>query len=94
MAVIMVMLGNGSRREPRALPPGQERLRMPVPTSGTEQEILQIGRDNSVPDKWLYPRLVDFAKQVYDKFSTNETDTLIVARLLGHAPFGDAFGTS
>src|SRR5712692_5551042 len=87
----MVMMENGSKREPRALPPGQECLRLPVPTSGTKREIVQIGRNYSVPDERLYPKLVDLARQVYDKFSTNETDALIVAQLLGHASIGGAF---
>jgi len=52
---------------------------------------VQIGRNFSVPDERLYPRLVDLARQIYEKFGTNETDSLLVAQLLGHASIGGAF---
>jgi len=53
--------------------------------------MLQVGKNYSVPDERLYPKLVDWTRQIYDKFSTNETDSLSVAQLLGHGSIGGAF---
>src|SRR2546428_2361794 len=52
---------------------------------------LQVGKNYSVPDERLYPKVVDWTKQIYDEFSTNETDALSVAQLLGHNSIGGAF---
>ncbi len=52
---------------------------------------MQIGKSYAVPDERMYPKLVDWTKQIYDKFTTNETDALVIAQLLGHASIGGAF---
>ncbi len=52
---------------------------------------MQIGKSFSVPDERLYPKLVEWGRQIYDKFATNDTDALLVAQLLGHSSIGGAF---
>ena len=52
---------------------------------------MQVGKSYSVPDERLYPKVLDWTKQIYDEFSTNETDALSVAKLLGHTSIGGAF---
>jgi len=52
---------------------------------------LQVGKSYSVPDERLYPKVLDWTKQIYDEFSTSETDSLSVAKLLGHTSIGGAF---
>jgi len=52
---------------------------------------LQVGKSYSVPDERLYPKVLDWTKQIYDEFSTSETDALSVAKLLGHTSIGGAF---
>jgi len=52
---------------------------------------LQVGKSYSVPDERLYPKVLDWTKQIYDEFSTSDTDSLSVAQLLGHTSIGGAF---
>jgi len=52
---------------------------------------LQVGKSYSVPDERLYPKVLDWTKQIYDEFSTSEADALSVAKLLGHTSIGGAF---
>ena len=52
---------------------------------------MQVGKSYSVPDERLYPKVLDWTKQIYDEFSTNETESLSVAQLLGHNSIGGAF---
>ena len=52
---------------------------------------MQVGKSYSVPDERLYPKVLDWTKQIYDEFSTSETDSLSVAKLLGHTSIGGAF---
>ena len=52
---------------------------------------MQVGKSYSVPDERLYPKVLDWTKQIYDEFSTNETDALSVAKLLGDTSIGGAF---
>ena len=59
-------------------------------TSGTKREIVRNRENYSVMDEGLYPKLVNLARKVYDKFSKNKTDALKVAQLLGHASIGGA----
>ena len=52
---------------------------------------MQVGKSYSVPDERLYPKVLDWTKQIYDEFSTSDTDSLSVAQLLGHTSIGGAF---
>ena len=52
---------------------------------------MQVGKSYSVPDERLYPKVLDWTKQIYDEFSTSEADALSVAKLLGHTSIGGAF---
>jgi hypothetical protein len=45
----------------------------------------------AVPDERLYPKYVEWTRMMYDKFTTNETDALVIAQLLGHSSIGGAF---
>ena len=52
---------------------------------------MQVGKSYSVPDERLYPKVLDWTKQIYDEFSTSDNDSLSVAQLLGHTSIGGAF---
>ena len=52
---------------------------------------MQVGKSYSIPDERLYPKVLDWTKQIYDEFSTSEADALSVAKLLGHTSIGGAF---
>ena len=52
---------------------------------------MQVGKSYSVPDERLYPKVLDWTKQIYDEFSTSDTDSLSVAQLLGHTSIGGSF---
>ncbi|MDV3277485.1 MAG: hypothetical protein LYZ69_03340 [Nitrososphaerales archaeon] len=52
---------------------------------------MEIGKAYSVPDERLSPKVVDWARKVFEKFGTNEVDSLVVAQLLGHSTVGGAF---
>jgi hypothetical protein len=46
-----------------------------------------------VPDERLYPQLVEWTTQIYNKYTITDADTLVVAQLLGHKSLSGAFNT-
>jgi hypothetical protein len=52
---------------------------------------MEIGKNYSVPDVRLFPDLVGYTNKIYDKFTTNDTDALVVAQLLEHKSVSGAF---
>ncbi len=54
---------------------------------------MEVGSKYYVPDERLNPRVVEWTKRIYDKFTTNDADALVVAQLLGHGSLSGAFNT-
>jgi hypothetical protein len=51
---------------------------------------MNIGK-YSVPEERIYPQLVDWTTQIYNKYTTTDADPLVVAQLMGHKSIGGAF---
>lgn len=76
----------------RTLPPPLVILSTAV-TAVEERKDMEVGKMYSVPNERLYPKVVNWAKRIHDKFSTGEADALLVAQLLGHSSVGGAFNS-